>query len=324
MEQDHPWKELVEKLFEDFLAFFFPDIHKDIDFSKGYAFLEQELQKFFKSHKLGNRLGDKLVKVYLGNGREKWLLIHIELQGYKQLNFPERMFIYNYRFFDKFRKEIISLALLTDANPNFRPGEYRRARWGFAVSFRYPVVKVLDYRERQAELEANKNPFAIIVRAFLKTLDTEGNTRERYTWKKRFLLELYKLGMKRETILAIYKFIDWMMTLPKGLNIKIHEEVAASKEAKKMSYLTTAERIGMEKGLEKGFKQGLFATHHAIAAIIDLKFGKTGRRLSERVYKIGNPKALQTLTTKLKRAQSVAEAETVIAQIAKSNGKQSH
>ncbi len=42
--------------------------------------------------------------------------------------FPERMYIYNYRIFDKFRKEVVSLVLLTDDNPNFRPREYQRSR----------------------------------------------------------------------------------------------------------------------------------------------------------------------------------------------------
>jgi len=40
MEHDNPWKVAVQNMFENFLAFFFPDIHQDIDFSKGFQFLE--------------------------------------------------------------------------------------------------------------------------------------------------------------------------------------------------------------------------------------------------------------------------------------------
>jgi len=74
----------------------------------------------------------------------------------------------------------------------------------------------------------------------------------------------------------------------------------------------------------KELVEKLFATHHAIAAIIDLKFGKPGRRLSTRAYQIDNPKTLQKLTTKLKRAQNLTEAEMIFAQIEKGNGKQAH
>jgi hypothetical protein len=46
---------------------------------------------------IGKRLADVLVKVFLKDGSEKWLLIHIEVQGYYEKEFGRRMFIYNYR-----------------------------------------------------------------------------------------------------------------------------------------------------------------------------------------------------------------------------------
>ncbi|KAA0223116.1 hypothetical protein EDS67_26145 [candidate division KSB1 bacterium] len=181
MEQDGPWKEALEDLFEDFVAFFFPQVHRDIDFTKGYEFLDSELQQIITGSATGKRIVDKLVKVYLVDGSEKWLLIHIEIQGYEQTEFPERMFVYNYRIFDKFQQEVVSLALLTDENPKFRPDQYHRLRWGFELLCRYPLVKVIDYRERWVELETSSQPFAMVVMAFLKTLDTAGNVKERYT-----------------------------------------------------------------------------------------------------------------------------------------------
>ncbi|MFQ5630407.1 MAG: hypothetical protein ACE5I1_16675 [bacterium] len=97
MDYDSAWKEVLEKLFEEFLAFFFPSVHEQIDFSKGYAFLEQELRQIAVPSETGKRVVDKLVKVFLRDSSEKWLLIHIEIQGYEEAAFPERMFIYYYR-----------------------------------------------------------------------------------------------------------------------------------------------------------------------------------------------------------------------------------
>ncbi|MFQ5628696.1 MAG: hypothetical protein ACE5I1_08045 [bacterium] len=74
----------------------------------------------------------------------------------------------------------------------------------------------------------------------MKTQETEGNHQERYSWKKHFLLELYKLGMKRETVQALYKFIDWIMRLPNELEGELFTEIKAIKEATKIPYLTTA------------------------------------------------------------------------------------
>jgi hypothetical protein len=62
-EFDAPWKEILEAYFTDFLAFFFPNIHADIDWSRGYTFLDTELQQIVRDAELGKRLADKLVKV---------------------------------------------------------------------------------------------------------------------------------------------------------------------------------------------------------------------------------------------------------------------
>jgi hypothetical protein len=188
------------------------------------------------------------------------------------------------------------------------------------VSFRYPLVKVIDYRDRVAELEASSHPFAIIVLAFLKTLETEGNVQERYRWKKHFLLELYTRGMKRETILAIYKFIDWVMELPEKLDTKIYHEIKTTKEAKAMPHITTAERIGLEKGLEKGLERGMekgqkAAMQQAIATVILAKFGKPGRPLIERSRQVASLKILERMLARLAKSQNLSEAAKVLDEI---------
>ena len=38
--QDIAWKMIIEKFFPEFLDFFFPQVHNNIDFSKGFEFLE--------------------------------------------------------------------------------------------------------------------------------------------------------------------------------------------------------------------------------------------------------------------------------------------
>ncbi|CCI04735.1 hypothetical protein MICAC_5930021 [Microcystis aeruginosa PCC 9443] len=48
----------------------------------------------FKTKK---RFADKLYKVWLLSGEEVWILIHIEIQSQWEENFPQRMYIYNYR-----------------------------------------------------------------------------------------------------------------------------------------------------------------------------------------------------------------------------------
>ncbi len=54
----------------------------------------------------------KRVKVRRQGGAEVWVLVHIEVQGRVEFGFPERMYVYNYRLFDRYSQRIASLAIL--------------------------------------------------------------------------------------------------------------------------------------------------------------------------------------------------------------------
>jgi hypothetical protein len=60
---DSPWKGALETYLEDFFALLFPEAHSDIDWSRGFRFLDTELQQVVRDAELGRRLADKLVQV---------------------------------------------------------------------------------------------------------------------------------------------------------------------------------------------------------------------------------------------------------------------
>ena len=82
--------------------FYFPRAYCQIDWSRGYTFLEQELHAITQDAELGQRYVDKLVRVTRRNGQEDWLYLHLEVQGSAQAEFAKRMFVYNYRIFDRY------------------------------------------------------------------------------------------------------------------------------------------------------------------------------------------------------------------------------
>ena len=98
---DSPWKNVLERYFPEFLAFFFPVVHAGIDWSQGYIFLDKELQKVVRDAVLGRRWADKLARVTGRDGVEDWVLVHIEVQGEDKPDFAQRMFVYNYRLYDR-------------------------------------------------------------------------------------------------------------------------------------------------------------------------------------------------------------------------------
>src|SRR6266446_4255045 len=110
MDFDSPWKEALEVYFRAFLALFFPHIHADIDWSRGYVFLDKELQKILPKAARGRLYVDKLVKVWRKDGREAWVLIHVEVQTQREADFPKRMYGYNTRIADRDHRAVLSLA----------------------------------------------------------------------------------------------------------------------------------------------------------------------------------------------------------------------
>ncbi len=124
---DTHWKEMNSHLFQDFIAFFLPELSSLIDFSKPVVFLEQELHKIVADNtKKGKKISDKLAKVFLKNGEEKRILIHIEVQASAETDFPKRMFTYFYRIFDQYSKEIAAIAIYTGGKipKNYQQYEY--------------------------------------------------------------------------------------------------------------------------------------------------------------------------------------------------------
>jgi len=92
---DSPWKEIIEQYFTEFIDFFFPKAYKDIDWKKGYEFLDKELRQITKDAEIGRKHVDKPVRVWLRSGDDAWVLIHADIQSRYEEDFSKRMYVYN-------------------------------------------------------------------------------------------------------------------------------------------------------------------------------------------------------------------------------------
>ena len=285
---DSPWKEALERYFQDFMAFFFPQAHAGIDWAQGYAFRDQELQQIQRDAELGRRLVDKLAQVWRQGGEEAWVLAHIEVQSQRETDFAERMYVYNYRLYDNYRRQVASLVVLGDEQPGWRPGGFGYDLWDCRVDFRFPVVKLLDYRERWSELEASRNPFATVVMAHLKTQETRQDGAERQRWKLALTRRLYEQGYGREEILHLFHFIDWLMVLPEELEQGFWAEVQRYEEEKRMPYITSVERMGIKKG-------SLQTAREAVVDILGARFAEVPSPWVEAIHRIEDSVLLKIL-----------------------------
>ncbi len=299
-EFDSPWKDILQRYFEDFILFFFPQAHEEIEWGRGFEFLDQELQQVVRDAELGKRLVDKLVKIYRTPGKEAWVLIHVEVQSQEESNFSERMYTYNYRIYDRYKKSVASLAVLGDERVNWRPNQFGYELFGCRVDFQFPVVKLVDYSQRQSELEASRNPFATVVMAHLAAVQTRSDRLQRKQQKLDLVRRLYSQGFEREDIINLFQFIDWIMSLPYELEREFWQEFRSFEESRLMRYITSVERIGIRQGLLEGIELGL-----------ELKFGKEGLTLMPAISQIEDIERLRTIKEGILTVNTVEELRQI-------------
>lgn len=246
-DHDSPWKEALEYFFQPFMQLLYPDIHDAIDWSQPLVFLDKELQKITRNSSTGRRHADKLVKVRFRDGQERWLLVHVEVQGKREAGFPRRMFVYYYRILDHYRMAVISLAVLADADPGYRPGHFEEVVAGSGVHFRFRTVKLLDSEPVLDEQLASGNPFALLVAAQL-TAKRVKDGRQRVD----NLIGFYRLAIKqqldRELIERLLVFLEWLVALPPEIEGYYTDQVDRLKEGNTVSYVSILERRGIEQG----------------------------------------------------------------------------
>ena len=253
---DLGWKEIIQKYFEDGMKLLYPELDKIIDYKKGYKFLDKEISEIIGSNKKNKKVVDSLVEVHLKNGEEKWLLLHIEFQQAKEKEFEIRIYIYNYRIFNKYKKETISFVILGDKDKNWRPNEYKIEYPEFLLHFKYKLVKLIDFETKKDELLKSKNPFALIILSHLKRLEAGNDVVKQFRIKKELVKNLYNLGFNKNDIRNIIEFIDCLFQLPKELEEEYIEEIRKYEEVKRMPLMLTAEKLGIEKGIKKGIGLG--------------------------------------------------------------------
>ena len=302
---DSPWKEVIEVYFPRFLEFFFPPAYTVIDWTRPYEFLDTELQQLEPDAEIGKLLVDRVAKVWLLEGQEAWVLVHVEVQGRYDTEFAKRMYTYNYRLFDRHQQRVISLAVLADERENWRPASYGYQLGGCRVSLEFPIAKLLDYQAQWETLEQSTNPFGVIVMAHLKTKATNQNPESRLQWKLSLVRGLYERGYSREDVLQLFRFIDWLMVLPEELARGFKEVARSYEEASRMRYVTSIERLAKQEGIIETSRENTID-------ILEMRFGEVPSSIVEAINRINEASVLKTLLRRSIAIGSLAEFQQVL------------
>ena len=286
----------MNQWFEPFVAFFFPHIHRGIDWSRGWESLDKEFQQVIGEAELGDKRADKLVKIWLRDGKEVWLLLHIEIQSHREADFEERMYVYHYRIFDRYNRRVVSLAVLGDGDAGWQPREYGYEQWGCELRFRFPIVKLLSFADVEPLLAVECDPIAALVQAHLATLSEPSDSQSMFARERRLVRSLYERGLPKQTTLELFRVIHRMMDLPKELAARFMHEHYEWEGEQKMPILLDFEIEAMERGKAEGKAEGLReGLLEGIELGLKLRFGVEGLQCLSSIQRLVDIAALRRI-----------------------------
>ncbi|KPQ33589.1 MAG: hypothetical protein HLUCCA11_17795 [Phormidesmis priestleyi Ana] len=160
----------------------------------------------------------------------------------------------------------------------------------------------------------------------LKMQETKKDQESRREWKLRLIRRLYERGYNKSDIINLFRFIDWVMVLPKGLESSFWTELKAYEETRKVPYITSVERLGFERGLQEGRQEGRQeglqegrqeglqeASRLILQRLLVGKFGTLPEHLCTAVETL-SPEAVESLAIALLNFSSIEDLETWLAE----------
>ncbi|MEH2094754.1 hypothetical protein [Nostoc sp.] len=141
--------------------------------------------------------------------------------------------------------------------------------------------------------------------AHLKTKATQRNPQNRLQWKLSLVRRLYERGYSRKDIRELFRFIDWIMVLPKELALSFKTEVRSYEEADRMRYVTSIERLAKEEGIVETARE-------SIITVLETRFGEVPSSIVEVINGIEEPSVLKMLLKNAIAIPSTTEFQQVL------------
>lgn len=273
-EYDTPWKDAVTRYFPEFIDFYFREAYEQIDWQRPCVFLEQELAQVTRDAELGCKRVDKLVRVTRRDGGEECVFVHIDVQGSVDRSFAERVFVYNYRIYDRYRRPVASLVLLADGNRRWKPSRFDYKLFGCATGIRFPTAKLSDYAGRLDELLEHPNVFALVTAAHILTQQTKGHDVERHEAKWLLARKLFQRDFTRQRIIDLFNIIDWMMKIPEPLQLQLMRDISELERSHSMPYISSFQRLGRKQGQQDILRRQLEKRFGPLPSAIEARLDK--------------------------------------------------
>ena len=256
---DALWKEAFTEFFREALERFCPWLAAMVDWSKITRFLDKELRQVLGRSPRPRQFVDFLAEVRLKIRGDQRFVVHLEVQGRMHGEFSQRMLFYHVALYRRFRRPMVSIAVLTDSDPTWRPTGLMTGLGSMGVNFLFPYCKLSDFTDE--ELESDSNPVNFMILAERIARRHRKTPEVLRAEKLRLLLRLARFlkgrGYSERKAIALTRMVDWMIPLPEEEEERLMREIEQIEGEAPMTYLTSFERHAMRKGLQEGLEKGL-------------------------------------------------------------------
>jgi len=318
-EYDAAWKATLETFLQPCLAIAFPALADQINWSAPPRFLDTELQEIVRDSESGPMRVDKLVEVSRRDGNKELLLVHVEVQAQRDEDLPRRMFQYFCRIFDRFGHAPVSVAVLADPSPRWRPKAFTQSLVGCSLSFQYATCKLADL-----DLEpwiATGNPVARVIEAHRMAQSTGKDMKARRSGKLGLVRQLLESGMEETEVREVMRLIHWLLALPEEEEVGFRKDVKQMEASMQTKRRSTYERIVWEEGLERGLVQGRdegrqegrhSAARELLLDLVRVRFGTCTSPVRTRIEAIQDETRLRELALAVLTVPNLPEFEARI------------
>ena len=256
---DGIWKDFVHDFWQIILRDCIPDLYDDADLEREAEFLDKEMHEISQqldgeSNAVSNSKWyvDNLLKIYLKDGREEWVLLHIEIQGRGGEMISLRMFRYSCMIFLRYGRQPVALVILTAKRPKREgePGVYRSAMFGTKTEYSYNTLMAYDFSDE--ELLANDSPVHLFIYAVKIASKYRRSDEKKFEYMRKILKVLvernWDIGTRRKFVM----FLEYAMRLRnREYKVQFMEESTEALEGKKVRYKPIREELR-----EEFFKEG--------------------------------------------------------------------
>lgn len=254
---DRIHKDLLHRMFPDFLEAFFPHIVAEVDLNS-VAFLEQE---FGDLEDGSQRAVDVLARLAprqsAKGGKPRYILIHVENQDRSDPDFPRRMFVYFVKIWLNHPDAIIyPVVIYTHNSAKPESTEFEITTFDLTcLRFEFRAIHL----RREDWRTWTKTPNPAVAALLAKMGDKNTDRVERRLAAIKQLNELVASGVSPRKLHFILAYHDAYLELDEEEALQLEEgmrKLGINEESEAMEYLTNAEKEAIKRGKEKGLQEG--------------------------------------------------------------------